>query len=160
MAHEFWCISTDLCEVFQIVKSVEIFLFYKNILKTKSKKNLKKIGYVFFGRYFHIKNYRENLRHHCEILIEQLRNAPQWNGEKIEKWVKKFQLITDIFHFLFTIYNKNLIKTFIIFQFNNWNFVIISINNWRLPCNNSIGSWRRLLSLFSSDEMIGNLSDN
>ena len=32
--------------------------------------------------------------------------------------------------------------------------------NWGLPCNNSIGAWRHLLSLFSSDEMIGNLSDN
>ena len=139
---------------------LKFFCFKKISWKRKVKKIKKKIRYVFLDRYFRIKNYRENLRHHCEILIEQSRNAPQWNGEKIEKWVKKFQLITDIFHFLFTIYNKNLIKTFIIFQFNNWNFVIISINNWRLPCNNSIGSWRRLLSLFSSDEMIGNLSDN
>ena len=33
------------------------------------------------------------------------------------------------------------------------------IYDWGLPCNNSIGAWRHLLSLFSSDE-IGNLSDN
>ena len=32
--------------------------------------------------------------------------------------------------------------------------------NWGLPSNNSIGAWRNLLSLFSSDEMTGNLSDN
>ena len=32
--------------------------------------------------------------------------------------------------------------------------------NWGLPCNNSIGAWRHFLSLFSSDEMIGNLSEN
>ena len=32
--------------------------------------------------------------------------------------------------------------------------------HWGLPCNNSIGAWRHLLSLFSSDETIGNLSDN
>ena len=32
--------------------------------------------------------------------------------------------------------------------------------NWGLLCNNSIGAWRHLLSLFSLDEMIGNLSEN
>ena len=38
--------------------------------------------------------------------------------------------------------------------------VAISIKaNWGLPCNNSIGAWRHLLSLFSSNEMIGNLSE-
>ena len=35
-----------------------------------------------------------------------------------------------------------------------------SENNWGLPCNNLIDAWRYLLSLFSSDEMIGNLTDN
>ena len=34
------------------------------------------------------------------------------------------------------------------------------IYNWGLPCNSSIDAWRHLLSLFSSDEMIGNLSEN
>ena len=38
-------------------------------------------------------------------------------------------------------------------------FSIIEFN-WGLPCNKSIGAWRHLLSLFSSDEIIGNLSDN
>ena len=37
---------------------VSFFFCKKNyILKTISKKNLKKIGYVFFERYFHVKNY-------------------------------------------------------------------------------------------------------
>ena len=40
-------------------------------------------------------------------------------------------------------------------------FVIVeAVLNWGLPCNNSTGAWRHLLSLFLSDEMIGNLSDN
>ena len=42
----------------------------------KSKKNLKKIVYVFFDSHFRIKNYGEDLRHHCQILIELSRNAP------------------------------------------------------------------------------------
>ena len=36
----------------------------------------------------------------------------------------------------------------------------VSVINGGLSCNNSIGTWRHLLSLFSSDEMIGNLSEN
>ena len=40
------------------------------------KKNPKTIGYIFFDRYFYMKNYRELLRHHRQIWIELSRNAP------------------------------------------------------------------------------------
>ena len=45
-------------------------------------------------------------------------------------------------------------------QYIYFNFFNFTSLNWGLPCNNSIGAWRYLLSLFSSDEMIGNLTDN
>ena len=64
-----------------------LFFFEKNdILKTKSKINLKKIGYPFFYRYFYIKNYGEHLKHHRQILIELSRNIvyvylkTEWNN--------------------------------------------------------------------------------
>ena len=41
------------------------------MLKTTSKKNLKKIGYIFFDRYFYIKNYGDDLRHHRQMELLQ-----------------------------------------------------------------------------------------
>ena len=55
MAQKFWYIFLDLCEFFQILETHDLFFFENDIFKTKSKKNLKKIGYVFLDRYFHIK---------------------------------------------------------------------------------------------------------
>ena len=50
-------------------------IFFNDILKTKSKKNLTKIEYVFPYTYFYIKKYREHLRYHRQILIELSRNT-------------------------------------------------------------------------------------
>ena len=40
----------------------------------KGYKNLQKIWYVFFEKYFNMKNYVKDLRHYCQILIEN-----SWN---------------------------------------------------------------------------------
>ena len=47
MAQKFLYISLDLCEFFQILESGDSFLKKNDILKTKSKKNLNKLGVYF-----------------------------------------------------------------------------------------------------------------
>ena len=69
MAQKFWYIIQDLCEFFQILESGDFFFSFlkkNDILKTKSKQ-VKKIWYVFFDRYFHKENYGEDLRHYRQI---------------------------------------------------------------------------------------------
>ena len=74
MAQKFWYILSNSCEFFQIL---EWWFSFFNIVKTKSKKNLYKIGCVFFDRYFCLKNYGEDLRHHWSkrSLPETLQNT-------------------------------------------------------------------------------------
>ena len=59
---------------FQMLGSGDFFS--NDILKRKSKKNLKILGMCVFNRYFYIKNYEEHLRHRHHILIEFSRSAP------------------------------------------------------------------------------------
>ena len=85
IAQHFLYILLDLCEFFSDFK--KWCFVEKKYLKHEKWKKSKKLGYIFFDRYFHIKNYGEDLRHHRQILIELSRNAP-YGSEKFKKIYK------------------------------------------------------------------------